>query len=145
MAAAVAHNMAEGFGNAGISLILDGNGVVRCLITPETAQYLLGVPFADPFACLALVDEENEDGDPNVEVFAARLLERLRHEAGEEEAQEGMPMKGSRGRGARCCLFRKPFTILNHEVRNTLSLGFHRICAAAKPGFQKKDLSCVGK
>jgi hypothetical protein len=69
MAAAVPHNMVEGFGNAGTSLILDGNGVVRCLITPETAQYLLGVPFTDLFACLALADEENEGDDPNVEVL----------------------------------------------------------------------------
>jgi hypothetical protein len=34
MSAAVPHNIAQGFANGGISLILDDEGIIRCQITP---------------------------------------------------------------------------------------------------------------
>jgi hypothetical protein len=79
MAAAVPRNVVASFRNAGISVMLDDDRVLRCKITPETARCLLGTPFADPLAGLELTDEE-EEGDPNVAVFAVRMWERMNAE-----------------------------------------------------------------
>jgi hypothetical protein len=80
MAAAVPHNVVQSFRNGGISLLLDDDRVVRCQVTPDTARCLLGQPFADPLTGLTLVADEEEDGDPNFEIFAGRMLEQFRHE-----------------------------------------------------------------
>jgi hypothetical protein len=50
---------------------------LRCQVTPETARCLLGSPFADPLVERALAGEEEDEDDPNVGVFAARMFERL--------------------------------------------------------------------
>jgi hypothetical protein len=72
------------------------------MITRETTQFLLGTPLADPFAGVALAEEDDDD-DPNGYVFAALVLEGLRHkadEAREPDAQEEVSLEGSHRRGA---------------------------------------------
>jgi hypothetical protein len=103
MAAAVPHNIVDSFENAGISLVPVDNRVMQCLIIPETTQCLLGASFADHFAGPPLADEEDEYNDPNIEIFAARVLERLRHEgdeANEVDAPERVSLEGYHVRGA---------------------------------------------
>jgi hypothetical protein len=107
MAAAVPHNIVMSFRNAGVSLMLDDDRVLRCKITPETARCLLGTPFADPFMGVELGTEEEEDADPNVELFAARMLERLNQRGGsddeigggERELGPGRRLRGERDSG----------------------------------------------
>jgi hypothetical protein len=89
MAAAVPHNIVASFRNAGISLLLDDDRVLRCQVTPETARCLLGSPFADPLVERALAGEEEDKDDPNIEVFAARMFERLTSGGIEEADGDG--------------------------------------------------------
>jgi hypothetical protein len=72
MATAVSYDIVESFKNAGDSLRLDDDRVLRRLITPGTTRWILRAPFADPFASLALGPEADEADDPNVEVSAAQ-------------------------------------------------------------------------
>jgi hypothetical protein len=52
----------------GVSLILDDDRAVRCDITPNTARYIIGTPFADLLGNL-MTEREDEGEDPNREIF----------------------------------------------------------------------------
>jgi hypothetical protein len=58
MAAGVPDNIMASFGNAGVSLLLDDDRVIRCVVTPETTRCLLGTPFS---ASLQTPEEEDLD------------------------------------------------------------------------------------
>jgi hypothetical protein len=69
MSAAVPHNIIKSFANGGISLILDGDRVIRCQITPHTTRCLLGSPFD-----LELPPGTSDDqDDPDIEVYLQRF------------------------------------------------------------------------
>jgi hypothetical protein len=58
MAAAVPHNIVPSFRNTGVSLLLNDDHVIRCMVTQETTRCILGAPF---LACLPIPEEEEED------------------------------------------------------------------------------------
>jgi hypothetical protein len=66
MRTAVPHNIVQNIGNAGISLILDNDPVIRCGLTLNTGRCIIGKPFADPPGNL-VTEEENEGEDPNLD------------------------------------------------------------------------------
>jgi hypothetical protein len=57
MSAAVPRNVAAAFKNGGISLRMNPERTVRCSITPETSQCVIGLPFRD-----ALIEPAQEEG-----------------------------------------------------------------------------------
>jgi hypothetical protein len=83
----VPRNVVESFQNAGVLLMLNDDRILCCRVTPETVHCLLETLFADPLVGLELGDEDEEDGDLDLEIFAARVLGRLIHE--ETEKGEG--------------------------------------------------------
>jgi hypothetical protein len=74
MSGAVPHNIVQSFRNARISLILDDDRVVRCNITSDPAQFLLGTPFSDPLGHFVAEEEEDGGDDPNIEIFEMQML-----------------------------------------------------------------------
>jgi hypothetical protein len=60
MAAAIPHNIVARFRNANISLPLDSDRVIRCVVTPEAVRSLLRTPFS---GALPISEEEEEDRD----------------------------------------------------------------------------------
>jgi hypothetical protein len=74
MATAVPHNIMASFKKAGISLMLDDERVLRCRVTPETARSLLGAHFDEPLASMVRAAEEEDECDPNIEVFGQRIV-----------------------------------------------------------------------
>jgi hypothetical protein len=56
---AAPHNIVARFRNAGISLLLDSDRVIRCVMTAETARRLLGTPFSGAMP----IPEDEEDGE----------------------------------------------------------------------------------
>jgi hypothetical protein len=60
MVAAVPHNIVVSFRNTGVSLLLDDDRVIRCMVSPETTRCLLGAPFS---AHLPIPEGQEEDLD----------------------------------------------------------------------------------
>jgi hypothetical protein len=77
MAAAVPHNIMEGFKNAGISLIFDDGRIIQCQTTLETARCFIRAPFPDLLTGIELEDDEDGSDDPNVEIRASEMSEIL--------------------------------------------------------------------
>jgi hypothetical protein len=73
MPTAVPHHRVQSFRNAGFSLILDDDRVIRCDITPNTARCIIGTPFADSLRNLP-EKEEDEGEDPNPEIFKMQMF-----------------------------------------------------------------------
>jgi hypothetical protein len=100
MTAAIPHNIVESFKNAGISLIFDDDGIIRCQVTPETGgRCLIGAPFPYPLAGIELNDDEEHNNNPNLEIFASQMCEILGSE-GEDEVGRlyrrlGIALRGS--------------------------------------------------
>jgi hypothetical protein len=63
----------ESFKNAGISLIFDDDRIIRCQITPETVRCLIGTPFSDPLTGIELENDEEDNDDPSVDIFASEM------------------------------------------------------------------------
>jgi hypothetical protein len=49
--------------------------VIRCDITPNTAQCIIGIRSADPLGNLVAEEEEDEGEDPNLEIFEMQMLD----------------------------------------------------------------------
>jgi hypothetical protein len=68
--AVVFHNIVVGFRNAGVSLLLDSDQVIRYVITPETARCLLWTPFS---GTLPIPKEEEGDEDLDIREYAHQV------------------------------------------------------------------------
>jgi hypothetical protein len=101
MAAPVPHNIVASFKNAGISLMLDDERVLRWRVTPETARSLFGAPFDEPLASMvrAAEEEEEEEVDPNVEGFIQRIVA-ISSRQGEDGDRSSVSSGRSRADGA---------------------------------------------
>jgi hypothetical protein len=81
MAAAAPDNVVAGFRNAGVSLIMDEDRVIRDNVTAQTARFLLENVIREEL--LGLAEEEENDEELNVHEYILRIFGRL---AEEEEA-----------------------------------------------------------
>jgi hypothetical protein len=70
----VPHNIIQSVRNAGISLLLDDDRVIRCNVTPNPTPCIIATPFADTRGNLA-IEKEDEGEDPNLEIFEMQMLD----------------------------------------------------------------------
>jgi hypothetical protein len=98
----------ESVKNARISLTVDEYRMLRYLITSETIPCVMEARFADPLEGPGLVEEADDNDDPNVEFLAARVLERPSHEG----------TRLVRGRRKRECLWKRPWAwrLMSHTA-----------------------------
>jgi hypothetical protein len=74
MAAGVPHNIVASFRNVDISLPLDGDQVIRCVIASVTACCLFGTPFSRP---LSIPEEEEKEEDLDIRESVDQMEPRL--------------------------------------------------------------------
>jgi hypothetical protein len=74
MVAVVPQNIVASFRNAGISLLLDNDRVIRCVITPETSRCMFGTPFSGAWP---IPEEEQDEMDLDIREYVDQVEPRL--------------------------------------------------------------------
>jgi hypothetical protein len=78
MAAVIPYNLVAGLRNAGVSLIMDDNRVIRSKGMPDTARCLLEPVIREEL--LGLAEEEEEEEESNLQEYIMRISGRLGRE-----------------------------------------------------------------